>query len=77
LIGAHVRTAPRLPNCANRWTEEANRTLALRLLAERHVDVDSLVSHREPPQRAPELFAVLADRRVEAMGVVPDWRESR
>ena len=76
LIGAHVTTAPRLPNFANRWTDEANRALALRLLAERRVDVDSLVSHREPPQRAPELFALLADRRAEAMGVVLDWRES-
>ena len=76
LIGAHVLTAPQLPNFANRWTEEANRALALRLLAERRVDVDSLVSHREPPERGPQLFALLADRRAAAMGVVLDWRES-
>ena len=76
LIGAHAMTAPRLPNFANRWTEEANRALALRLLAERRADVDSLVSHREPPERAPALFALLADRRAEAMGVVLDWQQS-
>jgi threonine dehydrogenase-like Zn-dependent dehydrogenase len=77
VIGAHVDTAPRLPNWANRWTEEGSRALALRLLAERRLDVDSLISHREPPERAPELFALLADRRAEAMGVVLDWQQSR
>jgi threonine dehydrogenase-like Zn-dependent dehydrogenase len=77
LIGAHAMTAPQQPNFANRWTEEANRALALRLLVERRVDVDSLVSHREPPERGLQLFALLAERRAEAMGVVLDWRESR
>ncbi len=74
IIGAHMMTAPDLPNFANRWTAMANRKLALRLLAERRLDVDSLVSHQEPPEKAFDLFALLADHREQAMGVILDWR---
>ena len=37
------------------------------------LDVASLVSRREPPEHGPRLFALLADRRAEALGVVLDW----
>ncbi len=75
IIGAHIMTHPSEPNFANRWTMSANRAVALRLLADRRVDVDALVSHREPAERAPDLFALLAKRRSEAMGCVLDWCE--
>ena len=54
---------------------QANRAVALRLLAERRVDVDALVSHREPAEHAADLFALLAERRSEAMGCILDWRQ--
>ena len=73
IIGAHLMTHPAEPNFANRWTMRTNRAIALRLLAERRVDVDALVSHREPAERAPDLFALLAERRSEAMGCILDW----
>jgi threonine dehydrogenase-like Zn-dependent dehydrogenase len=73
VIGAHISTHPQEPNVANRWTMGANRVVALRLLAEGRVNVDSLISHREPAEHAPDLFAMLADRRSEAMGVILDW----
>jgi threonine dehydrogenase-like Zn-dependent dehydrogenase len=73
VIGAHISTHPQEPNFANRWTMGANRVVALRLLAEGRVNVDSLISHREPAAHAPDLFAMLADRRSEAMGVILDW----
>lgn len=73
IIGAHLNTHPAEPNFANRWTMQANRVVALRLLADRRVDVDALVSHREPADHAPDLFALLAERRSEAMGCVLDW----
>ncbi|MGI8687008.1 MAG: zinc-dependent alcohol dehydrogenase [Thermomicrobiales bacterium] len=73
IIGAHLMTHPATPNFANRWTMQANRAVALRLLAERRVDVDSLVSHREPAERAPDLYALLAERRSAAMGCILDW----
>ncbi len=74
LIGAHINTHPVEPNVANRWTRQANRAIALRLLAERRVDVDALVSHHEPAAHAADLFALLAERRSEAMGCILDWR---
>lgn len=74
IIGAHLMTHPAEPNFANRWTMQANRAIALRLLAERRVDVDALVSHHEPASHAPALFALLAERRSEAMGCILDWR---
>lgn len=74
IIGAHLMTHPAEANFANRWTMQANRAVALRLLAERRVDVDTLVSHHEPASHAPALFALLAERRSEAMGCILDWR---
>jgi L-iditol 2-dehydrogenase len=76
LIGAHIMTHPVEANFANRWTMRANRAVALRLLAERRVDVDALVSHHEPAAHAADLFALLAERRSEAMGCILDWRNS-
>ncbi len=73
IIGAHLMTHPDAPNFANRWTMGANRMVALSLLAEGRVNVDSLISHREPADHAPDLFALLADHRAEAMGVLLDW----
>jgi len=73
IIGAHLMTHPAEANFANRWTMQANRAVALRLLAERRVDVDALVSHHELAERAPELFALLAERRSEAMGCILNW----
>jgi len=74
IIGAHISTHPTEPNFANRWTMQANRAVALRLLAEKRVDVDALVSHHEPASHAPDLFALLAERRSEAMGCILGWR---
>jgi threonine dehydrogenase-like Zn-dependent dehydrogenase len=73
VIGAHINTHPEEANFANRWTRGANRAVALGLMAEGRVNVDSLISHREPAEHAPDLFAMLADRRSEAMGVILDW----
>ena len=74
LIGAHNSTHPAQANSWNRWTEPANRALTLRLIASGDLPVGRLVSHRVPARQAPELYALLADRRQEAMGVVLDWQ---
>lgn len=73
IIGAHIMTHPTEANFANRWTMQANRAVALRLLADRRVQVDALISHREPAEHAADLFALLAERRSEAMGCILDW----
>ena len=76
IIGAHLMTHPAEANFANRWTMQANRRVALRLLVERRVGVDALISHHEPAAHAPALFALLAERRSEAMGCILDWRRA-
>jgi threonine dehydrogenase-like Zn-dependent dehydrogenase len=73
LIGAHNSTHPEQPNAANRWTEPADRALTLRLVAGGDLPVERLISHRVPADEAPALFALLADRRREAMGVLLEW----
>ncbi len=74
IIGAHLMTHPAEANAANRWTMQANRVVALRLFADGRVNVDALISHRTPAARAADLFALLAERRSEAMGCILDWR---
>ena len=73
LIGAHANSHPAQANAANRWTEPANRALTLRLIAAGDLPVERLISHRVPAAEAPAMFALLADHREEAMGVVLEW----
>lgn len=73
LIGAHITTHPAQATVADRWTETANRALTLRLIAAGELPVERLITHRAPAAEAPALFALLADRRREALGVVLEW----
>ncbi len=73
LIGAHLRTHPEVATHENPWTELANRLLTLRLIASGDLPVEQLFSHRVLATQALGMYALLADRRQEAMGVVLDW----
>ena len=56
-----------------RWPMQAHRAVARLLPAELHFDVESLVRHHEPASHAAYLFALLAERRSEAMGCILAW----
>jgi L-iditol 2-dehydrogenase len=73
VLGAHVSTTPATATLRDRWTEAANRRVLLELLERGELDVDALVSHRIAPDEAPAMFAALAARPQEHLGVVIDW----
>lgn len=58
-----------------RWTEHRNMAEFLRLLGERLVVVDDLVTHRFPIEHAENAFALLTDKDERAQAVVIDYGE--
>jgi threonine dehydrogenase-like Zn-dependent dehydrogenase len=74
LIGAHNNTHPPVATLGNPWTRERDGELFLDLLAAGRADVQALITHRYPWQRAPEAFAFLQEHPGDALGVVLDWR---
>jgi polar amino acid transport system substrate-binding protein len=59
-----------------RWTEQRNMAEFVRLLAERRLDVKSLITHRFPIDEAPEAYAVLSDRGSGALGVLLEYPQA-
>jgi predicted dehydrogenase/threonine dehydrogenase-like Zn-dependent dehydrogenase len=59
-----------------RWTETRNMEAFLQLLAERKVDVKSLITHRVPIERAEESYEIIQGRSTEDfLGVVIAYSE--
>ena len=56
-----------------RWTEQRNMAEFIRLLAERRIDVQSLITHRYAIDGAPEAYALLAERGSGALGVLLEY----
>ncbi|MBN1461292.1 MAG: zinc-binding alcohol dehydrogenase, partial [Armatimonadetes bacterium] len=58
-----------------RWTEQRNMAEFIRLLAEKRIDVQSLITHRFPVDEAPEAYSVLSKRGGGALGVLLQYPE--
>jgi len=56
------------------WTRRRNTELFFNLVADGHVSVKHLISHRYKLEEAPEAYRMLLRDRTEAMGVVVDFR---
>lgn len=74
LIGAHMRTHPPVATPGNRWTFEANRELALRLIEDGSLRLDPLISHRVSGEDGPAMFERLATSRESFFGVLLHWQ---
>jgi 2-desacetyl-2-hydroxyethyl bacteriochlorophyllide A dehydrogenase len=74
LIGAHYFSHPPQASFDNPWTARRHGELFLDWLAAGDLRVGDLITHRIPGERAPEAYALLRERRLEALGVVFDWR---
>lgn len=73
IIGSHNNSHPRVATPENPWTQHRHAELFFEYIDDGSMEIESLVSHHEPYDRAPELYASLLDDRTEAMGVVLEW----
>jgi threonine dehydrogenase-like Zn-dependent dehydrogenase len=73
LIGAHGFSHPKAEWPDYPWTGRRHGELFLDWLAEGRFTVGELISHRFSWERAADAYALLAERRGEALGVVFEW----
>ena len=73
IIGAHNSSHPKCATGDNPWTWDRHAEMFFDLLADGEIDVDRLISHREPVEKAPELYEMLLEDRTQAMGVILQW----
>lgn len=73
IIGAHNGSHPRQATLDNPWTNQRDCELFFDLVADGEMDIEPLISHREPYTKAVELYGMLLEDRSQAMGVVLDW----
>jgi len=74
IIGAHASSHPGVETPFNQWTRARNVELFLDLLEAGQLSVAELVTHRYPWHAAAPAFAMLAEDRSRALGVILDWR---
>lgn len=73
MIGAHIESHPEEPTHLNRWTHANNQRLALDLMADGSLQLESLISHRVRGDEGAALFERLADSRESFFGVLLQW----
>jgi len=77
IIGVHVSSHPEYETPWNQWTRARNAEFFFDMVAAGEFDVDSLISHKEPYAKAPELYQMLLKDRSQAMGVILKWNGSK
>lgn len=75
LVGAMQPRTPEQDHVYYRWSKQRERTMLLQLMAEGSLVVDDLVTHVVRPPQCREIYAMLADRPRQVLGVLFDWRE--
>ncbi|MBO3803780.1 MAG: zinc-binding alcohol dehydrogenase, partial [Candidatus Brockarchaeota archaeon] len=74
IIGAHNSSHPTHATPENQWTMKRHFELFVDLVADGELDVGSLITHRVPYKRAPEVYEMLLKDRSQAMGVLFEWK---
>jgi threonine dehydrogenase-like Zn-dependent dehydrogenase len=74
IIGSHNRSHTPVSTPANPWTQKHDAGFFFELAANGDIDVRPLITHREPYQRAIEMYDMLMTDRTKAAGVLLDWR---
>lgn len=75
IIGAHNSSHPPFETLDNPWTMHRHSELFFDLILSGEIDVDRLISHNEPYEKAPEVYGMLLEDRTRAMGVIFHWHE--
>jgi 2-desacetyl-2-hydroxyethyl bacteriochlorophyllide A dehydrogenase len=74
IIGAHNGSHPEHETPYNPWTKSRHVELFFDLVADKQIDVKTLITHREPFSKAPEIYKMLMKDRSKAMGVIFKWK---
>lgn len=77
LIGAHTSTRAKTESAPGRWTEQDDYRTFLKLVAAGRLKIRPLISEIVSPERAPEVYARLADDPKVPLGIVFDWTKIR
>ena len=73
LYGAHNAIRPRQESSSNFWTLEDDSLLLLSLIAQKRLNIASLISHRVPGEDAPKAYQLLMEWNPGLLGVVLQW----
>jgi 2-desacetyl-2-hydroxyethyl bacteriochlorophyllide A dehydrogenase len=73
IIGAHAMNAPSIADKHQWWTNEHMTELFFAYLRRGQMRVSDLITHRYPPQQAPDAYDMLLTERTGAMGVILEW----
>ena len=73
LIGAHIHTGNRAASAPGWWTLSAEQQLALKLLRQKRVAVEPLITHRFASHQLEAAYDLLAQWDLDAIGMVIDW----
>jgi 2-desacetyl-2-hydroxyethyl bacteriochlorophyllide A dehydrogenase len=73
LLAASQPRCPTAPTPGWRWTQQANRQLLLEWMAAGKLEAASLISHRFPARKAPDVYQRLAVGDSSLLGIVLEW----
>ncbi|MGC8668763.1 MAG: zinc-dependent alcohol dehydrogenase [Chthonomonadales bacterium] len=73
IIGSHDSNAPQTGADPTVWDHHRMADLFFDYVQRGDMRVSDLVTHRYAPHEAPEAYAMLRERRSEALGVIFDW----
>ncbi|MCY3797214.1 MAG: zinc-binding alcohol dehydrogenase [Chloroflexi bacterium] len=73
LIGAHVSTTYRLAAAPGWWTQREEQRAALRLIQNKRVAVQPMITHRFSFQDIDAAYALLASWNPNAIGIILNW----
>jgi len=73
LVGCHQPKCPTAETIYYPWTQQYNRNQILKMIADKRLNVQRLISHKLPYYEAAEAYRLLRDEKDKSLGVVLDW----
>ena len=73
IFGAHGSSQPPKPMVNDRWSEPRQKEWFLQLVADKRMEVASIISHRVPYTDAPAVYKGVMENSGNYLGVVFDW----
>lgn len=77
ILGAHSAHHPLVEHPATPWTSARHAELFLDWIARGELDAKAMITHRFSADHAAQAYALLGERRTDALGVVLDWSIAR